>query len=210
LDSHNGDANKSTLVTASRLGHHEIVRMLLSESIKVGDLDAFGAGDLALARAAANGHKKIVSLLLRHGVNTELADDSTGQTPLGTACGHGHFSIARLLLEAGAMINGGGGDENTPLLDAIESGHSDIAGWLIEEGADIHRACSGGKTALWSACSRGNFTIAQILVKRGADVNIQVSTDDWANEWTVMSVLSRARKDNHFAIAQLLFENGAS
>jgi ankyrin repeat protein len=203
------------LESAHSAGHKTIVRLLLQNYATSVDRQGTLLANTALMSAIRDGFKNAVSLLLKHGIDTETKEEFTGFTPLNRACRHGHFVMARLLVEHGAAINGRGETDakdlhrktSTPLLDAIEGGHSDIARWLIEEGADIFRTSSNGMTALWSACSHGHETIARNLIDRGADVNGRVKFWEDGPPETPLGI---AERNCHSAIIRLLKENGAS
>jgi ankyrin repeat protein len=203
------------LESAHSAGHKTVVRLLLRNYATSVDRQGTLLANIALMSAIRDGFKNAVSLLLKHGIDTETKEDFTGFTPLNRACRHGHFVMARLLVEHGAAINGRGKTDakelhrktSTPLLHAIEGGHSDIARWLIEEGADIFRTSSNGMTALWSACSHGHETIARNLIDRGADVNGRVKFWEDGPPETPLGI---AERNCHSAIIRLLKENGAS
>ena len=51
------------------------------------------------------------------------------------ACNHGYSDVARVLLDAGAVVNMPGFDNETPLHDAVANGHLDIVKLLLSRGA---------------------------------------------------------------------------
>jgi hypothetical protein len=67
-------------------------------------------------------------------------------TPLGIAAGQGDLEMVKLLLKAGAPVNGGteGPDgKMTPLCNAVWGGHNEVAAVLCAAGADCN--VTGGK-----------------------------------------------------------------
>lgn len=49
-----------------------------------------------------------------------------GWTPLHEACNHGHYKVAKLLIDFGANVNSLGLDKYTPLHDAAINDHEDV------------------------------------------------------------------------------------
>jgi ankyrin repeat protein len=199
---------RSTLQAASCAGHETIVRVLLHKYAATFTEDGVSLAHIALNSASANGLNNAFHLLLKSGTRIFMTENDGDEAPLNVACYHGHFAIARLLVENGATINVRGEDcpqhMQTPLISAINGGHSDIARWLIEEGADIFRVGRNEITALWAACFYGNETIARMLIDRGADVNGRVKS------YTSETPLRVAESNRNSAIIRLLKENGAS
>lgn len=60
----------------------------------------------------------------------------SGFTPLHIACVYGHFELARLLIEAGADIEGKTKNGYTALHLAAQYGHRLIIDLLLERGAN--------------------------------------------------------------------------
>ena len=50
-----------------------------------------------------------------------------GWTPLHEACNHGFLDIAKFLLEAGAIVNSKGFNDDYPLHDAVMNEHVDVS-----------------------------------------------------------------------------------
>ena len=100
------------LISASRKGHEDIVRILLEHGA---DTNAQGKqGQSALLVASLRGHERIVRILLENGAdidirtsikNTPLGMQVGGYTPLISASREGHEDIVRILLEHGADRN---------------------------------------------------------------------------------------------------------
>jgi GNAT superfamily N-acetyltransferase len=87
---------------------------------------------------------------------------------------HGHTGeLTRVLLTAGAPVDGNPGDAETPLITAASYGELDMARALVEAGADLEatgNAVPGG-TALAHAISFGMTDIVDLLVRAGAVVH---------------------------------------
>ena len=109
----------SAVLTAARLGHDDIVQLLLDANppLDVHDAAAVGrtralaelldadrdatqrtaaGGETALHLAAAFGRKDAVELLLDHGADSG-ARDGDGRTPADLAAAHGHEDVLRFL-----------------------------------------------------------------------------------------------------------------
>jgi ankyrin repeat protein len=109
----------SAVLTAARLGHDDIVQLLLDANppLDVHDAAAVGRtralaelldadrdamrrtaadGETALHLAAAFGHQDAVELLLDHGADP-AARDVEGRTPADLAAAQGHEDVARFL-----------------------------------------------------------------------------------------------------------------
>ena len=96
--------------------------------------------------ASYHGHPDLVKVLLKHGVDPELANDR-GQTPLQAVSFKGDRAIAQVLIQGGAGVNGGGPDGKTPLMFAAMFDRLDLVDQLLEQGADPARRTTDGMTA---------------------------------------------------------------
>lgn len=78
--------------------------------------------------------------------------------------------IARVLLAAGAPVEGAAGCEETPIVTAASYDRADVATALAEAGADLdgHGHAAPGGTALAHAVYFGNPAVADVLVRAGA------------------------------------------
>ncbi|HEX2469006.1 MAG TPA: ankyrin repeat domain-containing protein [Candidatus Limnocylindrales bacterium] len=95
------------LIPASERGHVEVVRYLLSETdVDVDHVNDLGWTALLEAILLSDGghrHQEIVSLLIEHGADVDLADGD-GVRPLAHARARGQTVIATMLVSAGATI----------------------------------------------------------------------------------------------------------
>lgn len=85
--------------------------------------------ELLLDVAAFNGHEKLIQLLLDHGVDIHVLDDS----PLRNAVAEGRLRCVELLLNHGANVHAG---NEAPLKCALERLYYAIAKILSAYGAD--------------------------------------------------------------------------
>lgn len=137
---------KGIIVDAARDGFVEIVQLLIPH-------DKEFLHD-ALLSASENGHEPIVASLLSNGIvpksNHEFPPISLpGWSPQGQKCPlveaarGGHFGTVRLLLEAGADIEGVSVGDETALMVAAKRGDLEMVEFLLSIGAKI-RAMGGG------------------------------------------------------------------
>jgi hypothetical protein len=89
----------------------------------------------------------------------------------------GTGDVARALVDAGALIDGEDGDQETPLITAASYGDAEVAQVLIEAGADLEaRAAEDaggvpGGTALLHAAVFAMTEVVDVLVAAGAQVH---------------------------------------
>ncbi|WP_133805654.1 ankyrin repeat domain-containing protein [Kribbella caucasensis] len=89
----------------------------------------------------------------------------------------GTGTIARMLLRAGACVNGSADDSETPLITAASYGDVEVARALIEAGADLDATASAtaggvpGGTALRHAAVFGTTEVVDVLVAAGARID---------------------------------------
>ncbi|CAG2232371.1 unnamed protein product [Mytilus edulis] len=103
-------------------------------------------------------------------------------SPLMIACGKGHLTIVKLLIEQGADLNiiDNVGQTpfywsclgKTPLDWSCAGGNIDIVNLLKDKGCDLHKPNSTGQTPLMEACGNGNLSVVELLIGKGDDINI--------------------------------------
>lgn len=134
-------------------------------------------------------------------------------------------AIARLLLAAGAPVNGSPGDDETPLMTAASYGDAGVARALIEAGADLDALasdCSGGVpggSALLHAAVFGMTDVLDEVVNAGAQVRTLVegaaagNIDAWptqdADQTELLLGLIMAADHQRLDVIDRLLEAGA-
>jgi ankyrin repeat protein len=88
-----------------------------------------------LLRAAAEGSKGVIEVLLDNGAGVNIADPTYGWTPLHYATRYGHRDVVELLLDKKASIEVRLTTGHTPLALAEQVGHTAIAELLRKHGA---------------------------------------------------------------------------
>lgn len=156
------------LSLAAENGHAAAVELLLSAGA-----DVNGADGTDPLNEAARRYPEIVEILLSHGAAPDGCAPLDG-TPLETAAMEGNLKAMRLLIDAGANLNGS--DCVTPLGEAVSYGNIEAIEMLLESGCDINHEDGSGLTAFHHACScsgtslEAKLEIAEFLLEQGADV----------------------------------------
>jgi ankyrin repeat protein len=153
------------LLIASRNGHTEIVRLLLTANADVNAPDKTN-GFTPLWKASQKGHTEIVKLLLTARADVNAVDKKEGVSPLWIASRNGHTEVVKLLLTAKADVNAADKTKGvTPLWKASQNGHTEIVKLLLTAGADVNEADkTKGVTSLWIASERGHVEIVKLLL----------------------------------------------
>ena len=154
----------------------------------------------SLPRAAANGNKAVVKLLLEKGAELE-AKDGYSRTPLSCAVANGHEAVVKLLLEKGAELEAKDKDSQTPLSYAAENGHEAVVKLLLERGAELEEKDDHSCTPLLKAVKNGHEVVVKLLLEKGAELEVKSNHSQ--------TPLSYAAENGHEAIVKLLVEKGA-
>jgi ankyrin repeat protein len=167
VDSPNADGQTALMVVA-RGGNTAAAELLLARGADV-DARETRKGQTALMWAVAQGHPEMARLLLEHGADVDARSTvndwermvtaeprqknlySGGFTPLLYAARQGCVECARVLLDAGANIDGTDPDGVTPLLSALLNAHWDTGKLLLERGANPNKWDFWGRTPLYAA-----------------------------------------------------------
>lgn len=107
--------------------------------------DKDSTGRTQLAQACDKGHIEKVKELLSDATKEYINEpDHAATSPVQMAALKGHVEIVKLLIDAGANINGANRFGDTPLIDAVENSHADVVELLLEHGVDPWRANNRG------------------------------------------------------------------
>ena len=105
-------------------------------------------GATRLHRAASEGHKEIVELLIAKGADVYAKANQFGGTPLHFAANNGHNEIVKILIAKGAEVNAKNDLSFTPLDTAIIGNHPETTNLLRKH---------GGKTAEELKAAESNY-----------------------------------------------------
>jgi hypothetical protein len=185
-----------TLVRAATLGCVDRVRELLS---KIGIDSRDGSESASLSAAIRTGHEMVVKLLVEAGAPVNPVHPRLW-APLAEAAHRRNISIMKLLLKAGAAVDGLDNQGGTYL---ASYGFFDtrITRILLEAGANPNATDNHGQTALMHASGYGYEDAIKLLIEHRADVNLR---DDRGR-----SALMHAAAGKYVDAIPILLKNGA-
>ncbi|CAM9242574.1 unnamed protein product, partial [Ectocarpus sp. 8 AP-2014] len=127
-------------------------------------------GNFPIHLAACHGLDEVVLALVKKGIDLDCLNNER-ETPLRLAVRENHNKAAaiRVLLEAGADIEGWCVTGRTPLHGAAMFGSCAAMLTLLQLGAKVNSKNDEGITPLCSACFFGNHDAAGLLLRWGAD-----------------------------------------
>uniref|UniRef100_A0A8C4ILN3 Ankyrin-1 n=1 Tax=Dicentrarchus labrax TaxID=13489 RepID=A0A8C4ILN3_DICLA len=162
--------DQTPLHCAARMGHKELVKLLLEH--KANPNSTTTAGHTPLHIAAREGHVQTVRILLdMEAQQTKMT--KKGFTPLHVASKYGKVDVAELLLERGANPNAAGKNGLTPLHVAVHHNNLDVVNLLVSKGGSPHSAARNGYTALHIASKQNQVEVANSLLQYGASANAE-------------------------------------
>jgi uncharacterized protein len=154
---------------ASSAGCTHPIQALLAAGADV-NLASVTDGATAVVIAAARGNRKAVRVLLQHGADPCIKDN-TRLDAVGWAAATGYTQVLELFMQHNpAMFN-----SSTPLIAAAANEQLECAKWLLSKGAQrAHINAAGWRewTALhYAAAIDNNERMLQLLLTNGADVH---------------------------------------
>ncbi|KAL7933898.1 putative ankyrin repeat-containing protein [Trichoderma chlorosporum] len=150
---------QNALGLATRKGHYDIVKFLVSRNI---------VNDDALGLAAANGFDNVMSLLATE--SSIEKPNKAGYTPLHQAACRGHQKAVEFLLNKGVNLDKTTTQGLTALQVACQTGQASIVQMLISRGSDVKAEDKDGYDGLKIAAQAG-FTeiVSQLLLCKDVD-----------------------------------------
>ncbi|CAG8853125.1 34348_t:CDS:2, partial [Gigaspora margarita] len=147
------------------------------------------------------GHKKVIDILINHGVDIKHANDKD-ETALHKAAYHGHQQIVQILLEKKAdIIKAVSKDGWTSLHFAAAAGHIEVIKILLKHERDIIRAKDkDSKIALYLAAERKHIKTVKYLLE------IEASIDKDFNKQYFNYIYFSAKKKYNVVVKLLLSE----
>lgn len=141
-----GPDDELTVFEAAAFGRLERLRQILAED--PAQATAFSDdGFTALHLAIFGGQEEAARLLLERGADPNVlsTNDAVKVPPLATAAFVRSTSLAQLLLDSGADVNGRGEGGFVTLHSAAQNGDEELAHLLLERGADPSLMTDDGK-----------------------------------------------------------------
>lgn len=176
-------------------------RNLLHKAMAVKDHSGWNP----LHAAAANGHDKVLRLMIDFGVDLDARTQSQ-LTPLCLAAAKGHADTITLLAGAGAAVEawdaqlGSMSVGQIPLHIAAVNAQEDALKHLLEANANLEARDQSGSTALHIASTKGLKNIVILLIGSKANLDAQNASRRTAvhlaaarGEAAVIAVLARAQ-----------------
>jgi ankyrin repeat protein len=185
---------------AAKMGHADVVKLLLNNGIPVDAVD--GNGETALHYAAWFGSLPCTITLVESGASVNFRSTKFTSTPLVWACQRGRSEIIEYLLSQGASVDVKSGTGDSPLIMATHTGHYQAVEVLIRNGANPNIAGDDGYTALHWAAKRGYKEIATLLLSKNAQINAQTQQN-------ALTPLHVAASVGQTEIVSILLQNGA-
>lgn len=186
---------------AVRYGDLARVKELLQKDPNLVNAIKPGNGTCPIYLAAANNELEIAEVLIRHGAEIDMANESG--TALHVASDEHHLEMMKLLMKNGAdPVSQKNDGKLTPLhYAARRDGGEEAVRLLLAAGAKVNAKDIVGRTALHRADDKS--TVA-LLVAYGADVNAR---DD--KGWTSLHWAASSREIYSLETITLLLEKGA-
>ncbi len=163
LDPNTTDASGHTLLMkAARLGHTEIVKLLIGRKASVGRLSP--AGDTALMHACLGGNLSVVQALVEAG----SVINRRGWAPLHYASYGGSGAVVKLLLDRGAELEAVAPNGYTAIMLAARNGNQDATKVLLNAKPNLGHRDAAGQTALTLAVKADHPEVVKLLKAAGA------------------------------------------
>ncbi|KAI4872225.1 hypothetical protein NFI96_012399 [Prochilodus magdalenae] len=209
---------RTLLSTAAHAGLVDVTALLLCRGADPSLSDH--QGQTALTLAARQGHIGVLQILLEwaqdQGCDTPAVRsllehvDSEGWTALRSAAWGGHKDTVKMLLEAGAEVDGCDADGRTALRAAAWGGHEEVLMTLLNHGATVDRVDHEGRTPLIAAAYMGHKEAVDILLEAGTEVDLTDGDGRTALSVAALCVPSATGGRGHGEVVSLLLERGAN
>lgn len=118
--------------------------------------------EIALYRAALNGHSEVVKFLLEKGASPNIKDDA-GQSPIFLAAANRRTDIMQSLIEKGADVNAKTVAGETALIRAVAWGDAEMVKLLLKAGAKTNVKSASGHSPLKLAQDAKRADLVKLL-----------------------------------------------
>lgn len=206
---------QTMLLGAAHEGSAKVVELLLSHGSNA--LMSDHQGQTPLTLASRQGHVRVLSVLLEWAKSQEKEKavrmmehaDSEGWTALRSAAWGGHNEAVRLLLDAGADVDGCDSDGRTALRAAAWGGHEEVVLTLLDYGAQVNKADCKGRMPVIAAAYMGHHEVVETLLNHNAEVDLADGDGRTALSVAALCVPTAAGIKGYGEVASLLLERGA-
>ena len=157
------EVNAASLVQYAGQGDWTTVQLLVQAGVSVIEPESV-KGQTALHAAAAQGHDRMASEMLRLGIKPD-AQDTCGSTPIINAAYAGRSSMVSLLLQnlGSLQVNHVAKCGLTPLIAAVLSGDARTVRVLLDANADTRLSDVHGITPVMAAQRKKRDDIVNLL-----------------------------------------------
>jgi len=163
VDAVSGRRGSAALLRACINGNYEAAKVLLEAGASIHIQDRSGMGPLSNAAMSEADTPRLMSLLIRYGIDIGTPGGRSRSPPLVFAVIEGTIANVRYLLERGADANWRDSDGDTPIVDAIIRGHCDKVELLMEYGCDIETVNNEGQGLLHFVASHGTLEVMKLF-----------------------------------------------
>ncbi|KAG2183085.1 hypothetical protein INT44_006066 [Umbelopsis vinacea] len=175
---------------------------LFKNGARVNSIYCYWGLETVQYRAALNGLKELIQLMLEKNYMFIGAENSFSETALHRAAENGHSEVVRLLLEHGATVDAENQFSENALQLAAFNGHEDVVRVLFEYGAIAGAKSRYSETALHRAAAKGHKEMVHLLLEHSANIDAENHYDE--------NALHYAAANGHKEVVQLLLEHGAT
>lgn len=179
---------------------------LYSRALRVTD-PAHADQDINLLTNIVTGKASAVMDLLSKGLNPNLVFTVPGGASfslLGVAASSCQDEVARVLVHAGADVNGDG-SSSIPLTSAAVSGDAPLTEFLLQRGASVDKVDIMGHTPLEAAVRVRQIQTVKVLLIYDHNANRDIGRGG-----TVLDIVGNSKDPTDVAIAQELRSHGVS
>uniref|UniRef100_A0AAQ5ZTW0 Ankyrin 1, erythrocytic a n=1 Tax=Amphiprion ocellaris TaxID=80972 RepID=A0AAQ5ZTW0_AMPOC len=211
--------DQTPLHCAARMGHKELVKLLLEH--KANPNSTTTAGHTPLHIAAREGHVQTVRILLdMEAQQTKMTKVKpccscyfssnellilylkNGLTPLHVAVHHNNLDVVNLLVSKGGSPHSAARNGYTALHIASKQNQVEVANSLLQYGASANAESLQGVTPLHLASQEGRPDMVSLLISKQANVNLGNKSG--------LTPLHLVAQEGHVGIADILVKQGAS
>lgn len=156
---------------AAQNGHLQIMNTLFEKGANVDQVRTDNGCSALHCAVQKPNLLHVVTVLLEHRVNANLAQEIDGDTPLCIAAGNGHLEIVKALLNKGVKANLSKNNGVTPIFMAAQEGYLEVLQILLNHNADPNLTRIDGVTPFIAAAFAGKFETLKALLANISDIN---------------------------------------